>query len=90
MPLQHDANAFRVLTVRTSRREDGSAVSLTSFAEVPWNRPLYEHLGFMVLAEDEIGPELRAVREAEAAHGLDPAERVCMRLDVGAEGMDRP
>jgi hypothetical protein len=60
------------------------AVRLTTFAEVPWNRPLYEHLGFRVLAEDEIGPELRALRATEAAHGLDPATRVCMRLDLPA------
>ena len=58
------------------------AVTLTTFSHVPWNRPLYEHLGFRVLAEDEIGPELRALRATEAAHGLDPAVRVCMRLDL--------
>lgn len=58
------------------------AVTLTTFADVPWNAPLYRHLGFRILAEDEIGPELRAVRDAETAHGLDPARRVCMRLTV--------
>jgi GNAT superfamily N-acetyltransferase len=57
-------------------------VSLTTFAAVPWNGPLYEHLGFRVLAGDEIGPELRALVAREAAHGLDPATRVCMRRDV--------
>jgi GNAT superfamily N-acetyltransferase len=76
----------RAWAVETGR----SAVSLTSFAEVPWNRPLYEHLGFRVLTDDEIGPELRAVGEAEAARGLDPAMRVCMRLDVGAHAMNPP
>ncbi len=58
------------------------AITLTTFADVPWNRPLYEHLGFHVVDEVDIGPELRAVRQAEAAHGLDPAARVCMRLAV--------
>jgi GNAT superfamily N-acetyltransferase len=58
------------------------ALTLTTFTEVAWNRPLYEHLGFRVLAEPEIGPELRAVRDTETAHGLDPALRVCMRLDL--------
>ncbi|HKH05426.1 MAG TPA: GNAT family N-acetyltransferase [Acidimicrobiales bacterium] len=58
------------------------AVTLTTFADVPWNRPLYEHLGFRVVAEEEIGPGLAAVRAAEAAHGLDPATRACMRLDL--------
>ena len=61
---------------------DRGAISLTTFSDVPWNRPLYEHLGFEVLAEDRIGPGLRAVRQAEAAHGLDPATRVCMRLTI--------
>jgi GNAT superfamily N-acetyltransferase len=53
-------------------------LTLTTFSEVPWNRPLYEHLGFRVLSGTEIGPELRAVCANEAAHGLDPATRVCM------------
>ncbi len=59
-----------------------AALTLTTFADVAWNGPLYEHLGFSVVTEEEIGPELRAVREVEAAHGLDPARRVCMRLDL--------
>jgi GNAT superfamily N-acetyltransferase len=59
-----------------------SALTLTTFTDVPWNRPLYEHLGFRVLADDELGPELRAVRTHEATLGLDPAIRVCMRRDV--------
>ena len=54
------------------------AITLTTFAEVPWNRPLYEHLGFRVLENDELSPGLRAVRDHEAAHGLDPELRVCM------------
>jgi GNAT superfamily N-acetyltransferase len=57
-----------------------SSVTLTTFADVSWNGPLYEHLGFVVIPEDEIGPELRAIRDSETAHGLDPATRVCMRL----------
>ena len=56
-------------------------ITLTTFTDVPWNRPLYEHLGFRVLAEHEIGPELRALRDDEAARGLDRAPRVCMRLE---------
>jgi GNAT superfamily N-acetyltransferase len=59
---------------------DRRGVTLTTFADVPWNRPLYEHLGFQVMPEDEIGPELRALREVEASHGLDPKTRVCMRI----------
>jgi GNAT superfamily N-acetyltransferase len=58
------------------------AVTLTTFTEVPWNAPLYAHLGFRSLADDELGSELRAVRDAETAHGLDPGKRVCMRLEL--------
>ena len=58
------------------------AITLTTFADVPWNRPLYEHLGFAVIADTDIGRELRAVRAHEATLGLDPALRVCMRSGV--------
>ena len=58
------------------------AVTLTTFTDVPWNRPLYEHLGFRTLREDELGAGLAAVRDAEAAHGLDPARRVVMRREL--------
>jgi GNAT superfamily N-acetyltransferase len=58
------------------------AVTLITFRDVPWNAPLYLHFGFRILSEHEIGPELRTVRDQEANHGLDPATRVCMRLDI--------
>lgn len=59
------------------------AITLTAYAYVSWNAPWYERLGFRVMAEDAIGPELRAIREAERARGLDVAPRVCMRLELG-------
>jgi GNAT superfamily N-acetyltransferase len=65
------------------------AVTLTTFTDVAWNRPLYEHLGFRVLADEEIEPGLRAVRDEEAAHGLVPSTRVCMRLDLPTAARDR-
>ena len=58
------------------------AITLTTFVDVPWNAPLYRHLGFDVLAASELGPDLRALVAAEAAHGLDPRTRVCMRTLV--------
>lgn len=63
------------------------AVTLTTFDAVAWNRALYEHIGFRVLTDAEIGPELRAVQEAEAAHGLDPTTRVAMGLALEPPGM---
>ncbi|WP_436770975.1 GNAT family N-acetyltransferase [Yinghuangia sp. YIM S09857] len=54
------------------------ALTLTTFTEVPWNAPYYARIGFSVLDEADAGPGLRAVRVAEAAHGLDRWPRVCM------------
>jgi GNAT superfamily N-acetyltransferase len=75
----------RALICRVERwalESDMRALTLTTFAAVPWNGPLYEHLGFRVLTGDEVGPELRTIRGGEAAHGLDVARRVCMRVDL--------
>ena len=58
------------------------AVTLTTFRDIPWNAPFYAKHGFRVLDDTEIGPELRDLRALEARHGLDPAQRVCMRRDV--------
>jgi len=58
------------------------ALTLTTFRDVPWNAPLYQHLGFRILDDHEIGPDLRTICDAEAAQGLDPAMRVCMRQEV--------
>jgi GNAT superfamily N-acetyltransferase len=57
-------------------------LTLTTFEQVPWNAPYYRRCGFAVLDEAEWAPGLRAVREREAAHGLDRWPRVCMAKDV--------
>lgn len=59
-----------------------SAPTLTTFAEVPWNQPYYERLGFRVLPDGQLGGGLRQVREREAAAGLDRWPRVAMRRPV--------
>ncbi len=59
-----------------------TALTLTTFAEVPWNRPLYEHLGFRCLTEAELSPALAAVRDHETTLGLDPSQRVVMRREL--------
>lgn len=61
-----------------------NALTLTTFGHIPWNRPLYEHLGFQVIPEQQWGPGLRAVRDHEAEQGLDPALRVVMRRELDA------
>lgn len=58
------------------------ALTLTTFADVPWNAPYYVRCGFRILDEEEVTPGLRAIRRREAAHGLDRWPRVCMRRDL--------
>ncbi|MGK5498221.1 GNAT family N-acetyltransferase [Streptomyces sp. URMC 125] len=58
------------------------ALTLTTFAEVPWNAPYYARCGFRLLDDDELTPGLREIREREAAHGLERWPRVCMRRAV--------
>ncbi|MFJ9852774.1 GNAT family N-acetyltransferase [Streptomyces sp. NPDC101150] len=60
-------------------RWGAAALTLTTFAEVPWNAPYYERLGFRVLAEDELTPGLREIRADEARRGLDRWPRVAIR-----------
>lgn len=60
------------------------AVTLTTFAQVPWNAPYYARCGFRVLDDGELTPGLRAVRDREIALGLHRWPRVSMRRDLGA------
>lgn len=53
-------------------------VTLTTFADVPWNGPLYRRLGFRVVGKDEMKPQLRLIREVERDLGLDVLPRVAM------------
>ncbi|MFC6022797.1 GNAT family N-acetyltransferase [Plantactinospora solaniradicis] len=55
------------------------ALTLTTFADVPWNAPYYVRCGFVALDDDDLTPGLRAIRAREAAHGLERWPRVCMR-----------
>ena len=84
-PDQQGLGAGRALVdrVRAWALDTGhDAITLTTYADVPWNRPLYEHLGFRVLEEAEIGHELQDIRQGERARGMDLRPRVCMRLDI--------
>ena len=66
---------------RWAAAEGLAGVTLTTYRDVPWNRPFYERRGFRVLADDELTPGLRALVEHEATIGLDPALRVVMRRE---------
>ena len=66
-----------------------SALTLTTFANVPWNAPYYERLGFRVLRADEITSGLRAIQDHEARLGLARWPRVAMRRAIGDDRQGR-
>lgn len=78
----------RALIDRAELAAGPVALTLTTFAEVPWNAPYYARIGFRVLDECELGPGLRAVRTHEAELGLDRWPRVCMRREAGWLGSE--
>jgi GNAT superfamily N-acetyltransferase len=61
-----------------ARRQRFAAVTLTSFEHLPWNAPFYAKHHFCTIDENELGPELRELRDEETKQGLDPSMRVCM------------
>ncbi|MFI6854978.1 GNAT family N-acetyltransferase [Streptomyces sp. NPDC050416] len=64
-------------------REEGlTALTLTTFTEIPWNAPYYARLGFHTLAKADLTPGLREIRATEAEHGLNHWPRVCMRAPL--------
>ncbi|MEU5953087.1 GNAT family N-acetyltransferase [Streptomyces sp. NPDC047525] len=73
-------------TAERAREEGREALTLTTFADVPWNAPYYARIGFHVLAEAELTPGLRKIRAHEAELGLDRWPRVAMRRELTPGG----
>ncbi len=65
-----------------ARARGATALTLTTFADVPWNGPYYARLGFRTLNLTTLSPGLQAVRQAEVEAGLPMAHRICMQLDL--------
>jgi GNAT superfamily N-acetyltransferase len=65
-----------------ARARGARALTLTTFADVPWNGPYYARLGFRTLDLATLSPGLQAVRQSEAEAGLPTAYRICMQLDL--------
>lgn len=59
------------------------ALTLTTFANLPWNAPFYEQLGFQRLTRNELSADLARLLREEARRGL--RERVAMRLTLTAD-----
>jgi ribosomal protein S18 acetylase RimI-like enzyme len=63
-----------------ARRRSLSAVTLSTFRDIPWNGPFYRGLGFSEVAREQLNPRLAAIRRREAELGLDVEARCAMRL----------
>ncbi|WP_082899841.1 GNAT family N-acetyltransferase [Rhodococcus phenolicus] len=68
--------------VRWARDHGHDAMTLTTYVDVPWNGPYYARLGFRVVDDAHLTPELREIRAAEARHGLDRWPRAAMRREL--------
>ena len=65
-----------------AKQQQFEAMTLTTFEHLSWNAPFYAKQGFEVLGDEQLGPELRRLRDDETNHGLDPSLRVCMRRQL--------
>lgn len=65
-----------------ARQQGISALTLTTFGEVPWNAPYYKTLGFKAIPVTNETAGLRRIREEERKHGLDTWPRLYMRKDL--------
>lgn len=65
-----------------ARARGATALTLTTFDDVPWNGPYYTRLGFRTIDLATISPGLQAVRQGEAEAGLPMHHRICMQLDL--------
>lgn len=57
-------------------------LTLTTFADVPWNAPYYARLGFEPVAPEAMAPQMRDVFKHEAPGDTTSNPRVAMRLDL--------
>jgi GNAT superfamily N-acetyltransferase len=65
-----------------ARTTGATALTLTTFCDVPWNGPYYARLGFRPLDVTTLNPALQAVWDSEERAGLPMAHRICMQLDL--------
>jgi GNAT superfamily N-acetyltransferase len=67
-----------------AQEQGHSAVTLSTFRDVPWNGPFYRKNGFKDLEPSEWTLGMKAIREKEALHGLSVEARVFMRRDLSS------
>jgi GNAT superfamily N-acetyltransferase len=74
--------------VARARGRGRTAMTLITYADVPWNRPFYERRGFAVLDADALPSHVEAQLREERLAGLDPGRRVAMARELTDEHLD--
>jgi GNAT superfamily N-acetyltransferase len=77
--------ALLTATTRRARADGASALSLTTYNHLSWNRPFYERVGFSVVPESECGLEMLSVLAHERRWLPLPHQRVAMRMRLLTE-----
>lgn len=75
-------SALLARAVAWTVRGGGTALTLTTFRDVPWNRPFYERRGFRILGDDELDEAHHELVIEEQRLGLARELRVVMRRDL--------
>lgn len=71
-----------IYVAEQARQKGFTALTLTTFRDVPWNAPWYARMGFEILSEATSSAEIRHKRTEETAHGLAYESRCAMRLTL--------
>jgi GNAT superfamily N-acetyltransferase len=68
--------------IAAARASGLSALTLTTFRDVPWNEPYYQRLGFETLALHHLDARLTSLLAREVSAGLPGDRRCAMRLNL--------
>lgn len=72
--------------LQLARRVGGSALWLTTYDHLSWNRPFYEHHGFEIVAAGQCGRELQRELAFERRLLPDPGHRIAMKRSLSLRG----
>lgn len=68
--------------LQEAARRKHARVTLTTFADLPWNGPFYRKMGFRVLSDTELTPSLSEILAQELRLGM--VNRVAMQCEIAA------
>ena len=71
-------------------RDSAAAMWLTTYAHLPWNRPLYEKHAFSVVPPSRCGAGILRELEQQRRWLPHPQERIAMRKQLRRGGLARP